>query len=876
MALFRSKEDQITRLSKSIFVINFPDATSSQDLWNLCQSYGTVRLVGNLCTLWIGKMHLQANVVRFERSPLQSSRPPPPPKRPAPLAPSYISAAKGILNTPLSATSAMVLDDTCLVTHVLDNYVMGEVTEFSSINNLQVLLSNECFSNTRIAYLGGQWVTIELPSATVKAKFMKRVGVTSWFNSLSKVDPGFVPRDRIVWVDIEAVPMHAWSCNTFRKICSKWGEALDLEESKDDFFARKIYVIRAEELFVWSPSFTDIMENDYTSDNDVEIDSGVKHSAPVHQNADTVGEANVSAHKVSSHDPFNIYDLLHKKPKAVEKEPTSSSIPFPPGFTPEGGTPVQNAHKTQEDHDQSVGKSNGCSSRIAECTQKVDEQLSSKSFDNDRKKLEGGSILGILEEMIKVGQTMGFSMDGCANDMEKIIGTQGVDGETKSDNISDMAIKNLWGNSLFEDVVSEANDQASPDFSLCPPSGFSQAYNMVLLTSLKSYRWNGECIVMGDFNEVRRKEDRWGTSFNVFRTRVFNQFISSAGLVEIQLEGYNFTWAHPSASKMSKLDRFLVSDGLLSIFPYLSAVYLDKHLSDHRPILLREVNADYGATPFRFFIRGSIFQIIRRGSHYSFYHLRISQNWSDIDKSLDNGDNASNLMELREEIVNQLQNDQNTSTCDFIQKAKIQWAVEGDENSKFFHGIVNRKRASLAVKGVMINGEWVDDPNRVKEEFRNHFASRFNDPGPRSGFINHVFPNQLNADQVSKLEKPISKEEIRLAVWGCGENKSPGPDGFTFEFFRKFWDVVGMDFCIAVEWFFEHAYFPVCCNSSFIALIPKALEPKVVGDYRPISLIGSIYKVVTKILASRLSTVISCLVHSLDVQTAFLSHPSNF
>ncbi|GJX62019.1 RNA-directed DNA polymerase, eukaryota [Tanacetum coccineum] len=158
----------------------------------------------------------------------------------------------------------------------------------------------------------------------------------------------------------------------------------------------------------------------------------------------------------------------------------------------------------------------------------------------------------------------------------------------------------------------------------------------------------------------------------------------------------------------------------------------------------------------------------------------------------------------------------------------VRRAVEGDENSKFFHGIVNRKWASLAVKGVMINGEWVDEPNRVKEEFRNHFASRFNDPGPRSGFINHVFPNQLNADQVSELEKPISKEEIRLAVWGCGENKSPGPDGFTFEFFRKLWDVVGMDFCIAVEWFFEHAYFPVGCNSSFIALIPKALEPKVV------------------------------------------------
>ncbi|GKB89028.1 RNA-directed DNA polymerase, eukaryota [Tanacetum coccineum] len=55
--------------------------------------------------------------------------------------------------------------------------------------------------------------------------------------------------------------------------------------------------------------------------------------------------------------------------------------------------------------------------------------------------------------------------------------------------------------------------------------------------------------------------------------------------------------------------------------------------------------------------------------------------------------------------------------------------MEGDENSKIFHGIVNRKRANLAVKGIMIDGDWVDDPSRVKDEFRNHFAARFQDPG---------------------------------------------------------------------------------------------------------------------------------------------------
>ncbi|GKE14495.1 RNA-directed DNA polymerase, eukaryota [Tanacetum coccineum] len=72
----------------------------------------------------------------------------------------------------------------------------------------------------------------------------------------------------------------------------------------------------------------------------------------------------------------------------------------------------------------------------------------------------------------------------------------------------------------------------------------------------------------------------------------------------------------------------------------------------------------------------------------------------------------------------------------------------------------------------------------------------------------------------------------------------------------------------AVEWFFEHSSFSRGCNSSFIALIPKNQDPKFVNDYRPISLIGSLYKVVTKILANRLSSVIPGLIS--DVQTAFL------
>ncbi|GKG04358.1 RNA-directed DNA polymerase, eukaryota, partial [Tanacetum coccineum] len=93
-------------------------------------------------------------------------------------------------------------------------------------------------------------------------------------------------------------------------------------------------------------------------------------------------------------------------------------------------------------------------------------------------------------------------------------------------------------------------------------------------------RWKGQVVIMGDFNEVRVQSDRYGS--------VFNSFISDSGLVEINLGGRHYTWCHKSEKKMSKLDRFLVSENLINNSPNITAISLDRYLSDHRPILLRE------------------------------------------------------------------------------------------------------------------------------------------------------------------------------------------------------------------------------------------------------------------------------------------------
>ncbi|GKE42491.1 RNA-directed DNA polymerase, eukaryota, partial [Tanacetum coccineum] len=156
-------------------------------------------------------------------------------------APSFATMLAGIPKNPsyISPDPAMVLGDECVVNRELDNCVMGEVKDFASINNLYVLLSNEGFQELKLVYLGSLWVMIELSSSKAKSGFMKHVGIASWFRQLRNAQVDFVSRERIVWVDIEGVPLHVWSRATFSKIGSRWGELIDLEESSDDSFARK-------------------------------------------------------------------------------------------------------------------------------------------------------------------------------------------------------------------------------------------------------------------------------------------------------------------------------------------------------------------------------------------------------------------------------------------------------------------------------------------------------------------------------------------------------------------------------------------------------------------------------------------------------------
>ncbi|XP_058733064.1 uncharacterized protein LOC131604651 [Vicia villosa] len=105
-------------------------------------------------------------------------------------------------------------------------------------------------------------------------------------------------------------------------------------------------------------------------------------------------------------------------------------------------------------------------------------------------------------------------------------------------------------------------------------------------------------------------------------------------------------------------------------------------------------------------------------------------------------------------------------------------------------------------------------------------------------------------------------------MWSCDGLKSPGPDGYSFHFIKKCWPFLKDGFVKCFEDFYSGAYLSKSIISSFLTLVPKASNPLGLEEYRPICLVGCIYKVISKLLACRLKKVLNPIIS--NRQSAFV------
>lgn len=158
---------------------------------------------------------------------------------------------------------------------------------------------------------------------------------------------------------------------------------------------------------------------------------------------------------------------------------------------------------------------------------------------------------------------------------------------------------------------------------------------------------------------------------------------------------------------------------------------------------------------------------------------------------------------------------------------------------------------------------------RLKMVFWNFFHKHFQ----REQFLRSTLAFDFTEKTVSTVDNeffiaPFAEEEIKEAIWSCDGSKSPGPVGINFSILKELWSSFKSDVMRMMIEFHEHGRLVRGINPSFIVLIPKKEEVVEMKNFRPISLIGGIYKIISKVLAKRLSYVLDSIIS--ENQSAFV------
>lgn len=131
-----------------------------------------------------------------------------------------------------------------------------------------------------------------------------------------------------------------------------------------------------------------------------------------------------------------------------------------------------------------------------------------------------------------------------------------------------------------------------------------------------------------------------------------------------------------------------------------------------------------------------------------------------------------------------------------------------------------------------------------------------------------LLPFRCSQSQQQFLDKMFTKDEIRDAFFSLPRNKTSGPDGYSAEFFMGCWSVVGHEVSEAVLEFFRSGKILKQWNATSLVVIPKSPNAARTTDFRPISCLNTVYKVISKLLASRLKMLLPHVIS--PSQSAFL------
>ncbi|CAA0828650.1 Unknown protein, partial [Striga hermonthica] len=339
--------------------------------------------------------------------------------------------------------------------------------------------------------------------------------------------------------------------------------------------------------------------------------------------------------------------------------------------------------------------------------------------------------------------------------------------------------------------------------------------------------WGSKRFTMGDWNDIRFKEEKSGGKPRSDRSFLgFNTFISNMEMEELPMQGYNYTWCNLREAEglvEEKLDRAFASTDWLMDSPNATVSNKIRGASDHFLLLLSQGTGQH-KIPARFHFERKwlnmegINEIVtsswsQQATGTPFFKVKEkvkntraalliwsskfrSKNQQSIDlltKKLEvlREDKAEDYGEQWNATRTELNAAHKQEELHWQQRSKVKWLKEGDSNTKFFHAYTLQKRKQNAISRLLTpSGRVLTSHEDIENHISTFYSELFTSEGSwDEESIVHLIPQTISDDMNQTLLKPVSEEEVRAALFSLPLEKSPGEDGMNALFFQLFWNI---------------------------------------------------------------------------------------
>ncbi|KAG7579142.1 Reverse transcriptase domain [Arabidopsis thaliana x Arabidopsis arenosa] len=421
-------------------------------------------------------------------------------------------------------------------------------------------------------------------------------------------------------------------------------------------------------------------------------------------------------------------------------------------------------------------------------------------------------------------------------------------------------------------------------------------------------------LMLGDFNQVLNPQEHSDpASLNIDRNmRLFGNCLLDAELSDLVFKGNKFTWLNKSKTRpvAKKIDRILVNDSWCAQYPSSFGIFGNPDFSDHASCgVVFEEAVIRVKRPFKFFnylLQNPEFMNLVRDNWFSLNVVgssmyRVSKKLKALKKPIKDFSklNYSDLEKRAKEAHELLLSCQDRTLADpsllntaheleaqrkwqilstaeesfFLQKSRVAWFAEGDGNTRYFHRMAATRKCFNTITTMFDgNGVQIDSQKGILDHCAAYFERLLGDEVDpyllEQEDMDLLLSYRCTPTQVRELERLFTNDEIKAAFFSLPRNKACGPDGFSAEFFRDSWSIIGPEVTAAIREFFSSGLLLKQWNATTLVLIPKFANASCTSDFRPISCMNTLYKVIAKLLTDRLQNLLSCVISS--AQSAFL------